>query len=129
MKSPWKTVQPIDTDREYIGVVTELVPKSMRSTGRLFRGARKSSVQIGGSKGIVGFATLARPVRKRYQTISLWETEADVDAFARSGDHHDLVRHLAPELATVRSHRWRVSGRDGRPGWKQAQDLLRRCKT
>lgn len=129
MKSPWKTVQPIDTDREYIGVVTELVPKSMRSTGRLFRGARKSSVQIARSRGIVGFATLARPVRKRYQTISLWETEADVDAFARSGDHHDLVRELAPELATVKSTRWRVSGRDGRPGWKQAQDLLRRSRT
>ena len=129
MKSPWKTVQSIDADREYIGVVTELVPKSMRSTGRLFRGARKSSVQISRSRGIVGFATLARPVRKRYQTISLWETEADVDAFARSGDHHDLVRALAPELATVKSSRWRVSGRDGRPGWKQAQDLLRRSRT
>ena len=128
VKSPWKTVQPSDPDREYIGVVTELVPKSMRSTVRLFRGARRSSVQIARSKGIVGFATLARPVRKQYQTISLWETDADVDAFARSGDHHQLVRELAPELATVKATRWRVSSRDGRPGWKQAQELLRRCR-
>jgi hypothetical protein len=129
VKTPWKTVQPIDADREYIGVVTELVPKSMRSTGRLFRGARRSSVQIARSEGIVGFATLAQPVRKRYQTISLWETDADVDAFARSGDHHELVRDLAPELATVKNTRWRVPGRDGRPDWKQAQELLRRCRT
>ena len=128
MKSPWKTVQPIDADREYIGVVTELVPKSMRSTGRLFRGARQASEQIARSEGIVGFATLARPLRKQYRTISLWETEADVDAFARSGDHHQLVRDLAAELATVTSTRWRVSGSDGRPRWKQAEDLLRRCR-
>ena len=128
MKSPWKSVQPIDADREYIGVVTELVPKSMRSTGRLFRGARQAGEQIARSEGIVGFATLARPVRKQYRTISLWESEAHVDAFARSGDHHQLVRDLAPELAMVTSTRWRVSGSDGRPRWKQAEDLLRRSR-
>lgn len=129
MKSPWKTIQPIDTDREYVGVVTELVPRSVRSTGRMFRGARRSSAQIARSEGIVGFATLAQPLRRRYRTISLWESEAAVDSFARSGDHHELVRTLTPELERVRTGRWRAAGLDGRPGWKQAAEILRGCPT
>lgn len=129
LKTPWKTVQPIDADREYVAAVTELVPASIRSTGRLFRGARKASVQIARSPGIVGFATLAQPLRKRYQTISLWESEADIDAFARSGDHHELVRTLTRELAAVHSTRWPAPGREGRPHWSRAQELLRRCRT
>lgn len=129
MKTPWRTVQTIEPDREYVAVVTELTPASIRSTGRLFRGARAATKQIQRSKGIIGFATLAQPLRKRYQTISLWESDGDVDAFARSDDHHELVRTLAPELAAVTNTRWQMAGHDGRPGWKQAQELLRRCRT
>lgn len=125
MKSPWKTIRPIDTDREYVGVVTELVPRSIRSTGRLFGGARRSSAQIARADGIVGFATLAQPLRRRYRTISLWENEAAVAAFARSGDHHELVRTLTPELERVTTGRWHAAGRDGRPDWNHADAVLR----
>ncbi|CAN5542621.1 hypothetical protein BH20ACT2_BH20ACT2_05340 [soil metagenome] len=129
MKTPWKTLQPIHPDRDYVAVVTELVPRSRRSTGRLFRGARRSSIQIARATGIVGFATLAEPLRRRYRTISLWESETDVDAFARSGDHHELVRTLAQELEAVRSRRWQVTGRDGRPDWNAADHQLEQRKT
>lgn len=129
MRTPWKQIKPIDAERDYVGVVTELVPRSIRSTGRLFRGAQRASAQMAHSDGVIGFAILAQPLRRRYQTVSLWETDADVDAFARSGDHHVLVWSLAPELESVHSTRWRVRGRDGRPRWEQAQRLLQQCRT
>lgn len=124
MKTPWKTLSPLDDGREYVAVATELVPKSRRSTGRLFRGAQRASAQMAHSPGVVGFSTLAQPLRKRYQTLSLWESEAAVDAFARSGDHHQLVRALTNELDTMTSTRWRVRGNQGRPTWKHAAQRL-----
>ncbi len=124
MRTPWKTLSPLDEDRRYVVVATELVPKSRRSTGRLFRGARKASAQMARSRGVVGFATLAQPLRKRYGSISLWESEADVDAFARSGEHHELVRTLAGELERMTTTRWWISGNEGRPTWEVAARQL-----
>lgn len=124
MRTPWKTLSPLDEDRRYIVVATELVPKSRRSTGRLFRGARNASAQMARSQGVVGFATLAQPLRKRYQSISVWESEADIDAFARSGEHHELVRALANELESVTTTRWWISGNEGRPTWEIAARRL-----
>ena len=128
MKTIWKQLAPIEPDRDYVAVTTELIPKRIRSTGRMFRGARQSSTQLVDAAGIVGFATLAQPLRRRYQTISLWESDADVDAFARSGDHHRLVRTLAPELESVTSTRWSVPGRDGRLRWAQARAHLQQAR-
>lgn len=126
MRTPWKTVQPIDAEREYVLVVTELVPRNMRSTGPLFRGARAASAQIAAAPGIVGFATSAKPLAKRYETVSLWEDEAAIDAFARSGDHHQLVRDLAPSLDSSASSRSLRTGAAGRPTWSEARALLTR---
>lgn len=124
MRAPWKTVQPIDGERDYVLVVTELVPRSIRSTGQLFRGARAASAQIATAPGIVGFATSAKPFAKRYETVSLWKDEAAVDVFARSGAHHQLVRDLAPALASTSTSRSRRPGAAGRPTWSQARALL-----
>ncbi len=124
MRTPWKTVQPIDAERDYVVVATELVPRSLRTTGPLFRGARAASAQIATAPGIVGFATSAKPFARRYETISLWENEAAVDAFSRSGVHHQLVRDLAPALASTNSCRARRSGAAGRPTWSEARTLL-----
>lgn len=124
MRTPWTTVQPIDDRRDYVLVVTELVPRTVRSTGALFRGARAASAQIAAAPGIVGFATSAKPLAKRYETISLWEDEAAVDAFARSGDHHRLVADLAPALASTATARSRRPGAAGRPRWSEARALL-----
>lgn len=124
MKTPWKTLSPLDDRCEYVAVATELVPKSRRSTGRLFRGAHQASSQMAHSPGVVGFSTLAQPLRKRYRTLSVWESEAAVDAFARSGDHHQLVRALAHELDTMTSTRWRIRGDEGRPTWQHAAQRL-----
>ncbi len=129
MKRPWRTLAPLRADREYVAVATELVPTSLRSTGRLFDGARRASAQLADAPGAVGFASSAEPLRRRYRTISLWESDADVDAYARSGDHHELVRSLADELEGVRTTRWRVSGDAGRPTWRDALERLSATRT
>lgn len=124
MKTPWKKLQDLDPDREYVAVATDVTPRSRRSTGRLFVGAQKATRQIVEAPGCLGVATLARPLRKQYRTISLWESEEAVAAFARSGDHGALMRDLGPELASSASVHWTMKGSEGRPTWSDAFSRL-----
>ena len=39
MKSPWKSVAPVDARTEYLVLASSIPPKSIRSTWRLFRGS------------------------------------------------------------------------------------------
>lgn len=37
MKSPWKTMKPLEPDHEYVVLASSIPPRSMSSTPRLFR--------------------------------------------------------------------------------------------
>lgn len=117
---PWTQVRPIDPETDYVASVTHLRPKSRRSTPALFRGAGKATKQLKGADGVVGFTTWVRPMRREYWTITLWEDEASIAAFARSGDHGELMRRLSKDLEVAGSVRWVRAGRDGRPTWDEA---------
>ncbi len=124
MKMPWTTVQRLDPDATYVASVTHLRPQSVRSTAALFRGARLASRQLRTAPGVVGFATLVRPLARQYWTVSLWEDEPSIGAFARAGDHGRVMRELFGDLELAESVRWEWAGRDGRPSWQTAIDRM-----
>ena len=63
MKSPWKSMKPLEADREYVVLVSSIPPRSRSSTPRLFRGASAVRKQLATTDGVVGFSLLARPLR------------------------------------------------------------------
>lgn len=120
MRSPWKWTATLDPDREYLVLASSIPPRSLRSTWRLFRGAGAVRKQLGGTDGVVGFALLARPLRKQYATLSVWTGE---DVLARSADaepHRQLMSNLAPEMGLTKFERWTIRGGDDRPSWSEA---------
>ena len=123
MKTLWKTRKPLDPDREYRVLASDLPPRSIRSTGRLFRGAMQVQRQLATTEGVMGFATLARPLRKQYATLSVWVDEAALARFARAGRHGELMDELRQELAETTFVRWTITGAEGRPSWSE---VLRR---
>jgi len=55
-------------------------------------------------------------------TLSVWQSEADLKRFARSGEHSTAMKHTR-ELATeVRTYTY---SSDTLPGWKEAKLLLK----
>ena len=96
MKSPWKSVAPVDARTEYLVLASSIPPKSIRSTWRLFRGSSAVRRQLTGTDGVIGFSMLARPFRKQYATLSVWRDEAALDAFARSRAAHPAADRAAP---------------------------------
>ncbi|MGH9156033.1 MAG: hypothetical protein ACRD1K_09430 [Acidimicrobiales bacterium] len=120
MKSPWKSMKPLEPDREYVVLASSIPPLSRSSTRRLFRGASAVRKQLASTEGVVGFSLLARPLRKQYATLSVWVDEGALAAFADGSPHRALMVELAPEMGATKFVRWTMSGSDGRPSWSEA---------
>jgi heme-degrading monooxygenase HmoA len=120
MKSPWKSLKPLDASHEYVVLASSIPPLRRSSTMRLFRGASAVRKQLEGTDGLVGFSLLARPLRKQYATLSIWDDEAALAAFARGQPHQRLTDDLASEMGPTQFVRWTMTGSEARPTWAEA---------
>ncbi len=124
MKTPWKSMMPLEPDREYLVLATSIPPLSRSATLRLFRGANAVTKQLEGTHGVVGFSLLARPVVKQYATLSVWLDDPSLAAFAAANPHRQLMADLSPEMGPTKFVRWTIRGSDGRPSWSEALTRL-----
>lgn len=125
MKSPWTTMRALEPDREYLAFASWIPARRYGATPRLFRGASAVREQLATTPGLIGFSLLARPVRKQYATLSLWESDEALAAFSRSEPHGRLLAELAPEMGDTNFIRWTIRGTEGRPTWREALRRLR----
>lgn len=124
MRSPWKSMKPMEPDREYLVLASSIPPRDRSSTRALFRGARAVRKQLATTEGVIGFSLLARPLRKQYATLSVWEDEGALAAFAEQEPHRELMASLSPEMAPTTFVRWTTRGSDGPPSWGDALQRL-----
>lgn len=124
VKSPWKSMKPLEPDHEYVVLASSIPARRMSSTPRLFRGASAVRKQLQNTPGVVGFSLLARPLRKQYATLSVWVDEPALAAFAVGSPHRELMAELAPDMGTTKFLRWTIKGSVGQPSWSQALSRL-----
>ncbi len=120
MKSKWKSITALEPDREYVVLASSIPPRRRSSTWRLFRGASAVRKQLARTEGVVGFALLARPLKKQYATLSIWVDQQALGAFADSNPHRELRAGLSPEMGATKFVRWTITGSGGRPSWSEA---------
>ena len=125
MKSPWKAMKDLQEDHEYLVLASSIPAKGRSSTRRLFRGASEVRKQLEQTEGVVGFALLARPLRKQYATLSVWVDESALAAFAGASPHRELMAKLSSEMGPTKFVRWTIKGSEGRPSWRDALQRLR----
>lgn len=124
MKSPWKTIEALDPGAEYLVLASSIPPKSIKSTGKLFRGSRAVRKQLMATDGVMGFSMLARPLVRHYATLSVWRDEAALDRFAGEHPHDELMTSLVDEMDATKFVRWTISGANGHPSWREALERL-----
>lgn len=125
MRSPWNRLAPLELDREYVVLASSIPPRRRTSTWRLFRGASSVRKQLARTDGVIGFSLLARPLKKQYATLSIWEDQDALRAFSDSSPHRELVTHLSAQMNRTRFVSWTINGSDGRPTWNEALQKLR----
>ncbi len=113
-------MQSLEADRDYLAFASWIPARRYGATPRLFRGASAVREQLATTPGLIGFSLLARPLRKQYATLSVWESYEVLAAFSRTEPHGRLMAELAPEMGDTKFVRWTIRGAEGRPTWREA---------
>ena len=84
---PWKQLTEVDASQEYVLYASRLPLRSLRSTPTFVRLIPRIRAQMRGAPGAVGYSLRAEITRGIYWTISAWEDEQSLAAFARAEPH------------------------------------------
>ncbi len=117
---PWKTFRTAEPGREYLALVTALPLRSYLAIPRFLRFTRQVLEQMSHFPGLVGYALLARPLRKQFWTLSVWESERTLTDFVRSAPHRAVMAALQPDMRSPRFVRWTIRGEAYPPAWEDA---------
>jgi hypothetical protein len=117
---PWKTIAPVDTSREYLALLSYLPLKKYRMVPRFIRFTFQIQRQLGNSPGAVGYALRAKPLRRNFWTLSVWEDEKTLQDFVRKLSHAEAMKSLVPHMGPTKFTRWKVSGSALPLGWDEA---------
>jgi hypothetical protein len=93
---PWSSGRP--TDGPGVVLVTELHLRRLADVPAFFRASLAIRRQVAGSPGARSLLLRARPLARTFTTVSWWDDETAVRAFARTDPHRGAMRHWAPRL-------------------------------
>jgi hypothetical protein len=121
--SPWRTLGSPDPDGDFVALLSYLPLKSFWRVPQFLVYTMQVTRQLAAAQGLLGYSALARPLSKRFWTLSAWESEAALRAFVQHPPHVRLIIVLTPHMAETKFLRWMVKGSQLPLRW---DDALRR---
>jgi hypothetical protein len=121
--SPWRTLGSPDPDGDFVALLSYLPLKSFWRVPQFLVYTMQVTRQLAAAQGLLGYSALARPLSKRFWTLSAWESEAALRAFVQHPPHVRLMIVLTPRMAETKFLRWMVKGSQLPLRW---DDALRR---
>ncbi len=121
--SPWRTFDSPDPNGDFVALLSYLPLKSYWRVPSFSLYAAQVVKQLTSAQGLLGFSVLARPLSKRFWTLSAWKDEAALRAFVQYPPHLRLMAALAPHIDETKFVRWTVKGSQLPLRW---DDALRR---
>lgn len=121
---PWRTLHQANPDADYVVMASSLPLKRLRTTFRFFRFTRAIRRQLAGTEGLIGYTLWAKPLAKRYWTVSVWTDEDALTAFMRASPHAEIMERLHPEMGETAFVRWSIKGSEACVTWNEALSRL-----
>ena len=121
---PWKSVQPIQPEATYVFTITKLPLRSHRRIPRIMRATWRIVRQLSRSDGLVGYALKADLIHKTFWTMSAWNDDAALAAFARSDVHRATMTALQPHMDGTRIQTFTLPGSEVPPTWRDVAEKL-----
>lgn len=106
----WRTLAPVEEERTYPAVVTELKLESAWTLPGFLWDTLRVRHQLGGTPGVVGLALRAKPMARTFWTISAWESRAAIGRFLPAGAHGDVMHAYEEVLEHARFLTTEVDG-------------------
>lgn len=122
--SPWRTFGSPDPNGDFVALLSYLPLKSYWWVVPFFAYTRQVVTQLETADGLLGYSLLARPLSKRFWTLSVWKNEDALRAFVQHLPHVRITNALAPHMDKTRFVRWTVKGSDLPLRWDDALQRL-----
>ena len=124
LKRPWQRIQSPRGDEEYLAVVTYFLLKGFRGLPRFNLYTGRVQQQLKRTEGLVGYTIGAKPWRKQFWTLSVWENEQTLRRFVYSGFHKGVMIVLKDDMADFSTRSWSIEGDNVPPDWVTALERL-----
>jgi hypothetical protein len=118
--TPWKPLLQAEPEREYLVLLTFLPMRRVLRLPQFLRYVRRIQKQLDRTDGLLGYSLLARPLRSKYWTLSVWESDEALSGFIRERPHRDAMVDLPNYLSGFRTTRWMLPGSALPPRWTDA---------
>lgn len=125
MDSPWKKIGTVDEGREYLALLTYLPLLKYRMIPRFLRFSFEIQRQLTATAGVVGYALRAKPFRRDFWTLSVWQDEKSLMDFVIRNPHGDIMKSLSTHMGRTKFTRWQISGSAVPPQWEDAMGRWR----
>jgi hypothetical protein len=121
--SPWRPLGAAHPNGEYVVLLSYLPLKSYWRIPIFFFYTAQVMKQLASADGVLGYSVLARPLSKRFWTLSAWKDDAALRTFVQYPPHVRIMTALTPHMGETRFVRWMVIGAQLPLSW---DDALRR---
>jgi len=121
---PWTAAGEMEPGREYVVMASHLPLRSLTSTVRFFRAVAAIRKQLRSAEGLVGYTLRAKPLARKYWTLSVWNDRDALAQFMRTPPHIGIMSSLKPLMAPTRFVQWQITAAEGRPSWSDALERL-----
>lgn len=105
-------------------MASHLPLRRITSTVRFIRAVAAVRKQLAGAEGLVGYSLRAKPLSRRYWTLSVWTDQTALQEFMRTQPHLGVMGSLKPLMAPTKFVQWEIAAADGRPTWTDALERL-----
>jgi quinol monooxygenase YgiN len=123
--SPWRIVRSPDPQSDVVALLSDLPLKSYWRMLPFSFYTLQVMKQLASAPGLLGYSLLARPLLKRFWTLSAWEHADVLQAFVQHPPHVRIMAALTPYMDKTRFVRWKVKGSQLPLRW---DDALRRLE-
>ena len=76
--------------------------------------------QLRTAQGLIGYTLWAKPLSKRYWTLSVWESEEALHSFMVDSPHVEVMKDLGPRMEPTKFVQWQARGLTEPPTWDEA---------
>lgn len=118
--SPWRSLESPAPDREFVALLSYLPLKSYARIVPFMVYTLQVMKQLAAAKGLAGYTLLARPLAKKFWTLSAWESNEALETFVNDPPHLRIMSALAPHMEKTLFLRWAVKGSNLPLRWNDA---------
>lgn len=124
--TPWRAFGSPDPSGDFVALVSYLPLKSYAKLFPFTVYTAQIMKQLASAKGLVGYSLLARPLAKRFWTLSVWINVEALQSFVHQSPHQRIMTALGPHMDKTQFVHWTVKGSLLPLQW---DDALRRLQT